>query len=276
MAETKMNTRDQKHLYVKGWYPTGKGGKLQYWEGGKLKPPGTEAYRLLKRTAKEANQLLIRPVGMALNDVKSGLRDVGNIGRYSDKIEDGKQLTIFEARRKGLLPDPTDSEHSLIGHLKRIGEVEPKPESDNVTEIDNNKVQNTVEALSNLSNLFIKDKKADHKMTEWTTDQEVDDPAKVISGNEDIQLDPGSDRAIMANTAAQNDWSPTHKNQDVAPLEGTGRGALQIQKKLMDAGFTQSELNALQQKHRDRKAELKVKPVKPKTPKPKKPKKKGG
>tara|TARA_R100000781_G_scaffold17066_1_gene13687 strand:- start:1786 stop:2616 length:831 start_codon:yes stop_codon:yes gene_type:complete len=276
MAETKVNTRDQKHLYVKGWYPTGKGGKLQYWEGGQLKPPGTEAYRLLKRTAKDANQLLIKPVGMALNDVKAGLRDVPNIGRYSDKVENGKRLTIFEARNKGLLPKNTDSEHSLVGHLQRLaeGEVQPEPES-NETVIDNGKVQNTVEVLSNLSNLFIKDKKADHKMTEWTTDQGVDDPAKVISGNENLQVAPGSDGAIMANTAAQNDWSPTHKNQDVAPLEGTGRGALAIQKKLMDAGHLQSELNALQQKTRDKKDALKVKPVKPKTVKPKKPKKGG-
>lgn len=46
----------------------------------------------------------------------------------------------------------------------------------------------------------------------------------------------------------------SHKNQDVAPLEGTGGGALRIQKKLMDAGFTQSELNKLQIKNRKRKA----------------------
>ena len=46
----------------------------------------------------------------------------------------------------------------------------------------------------------------------------------------------------------------SHKNQDVPALEGTGGGALRIQKKLMDAGFTQSELNKLQIKNRKRKA----------------------
>ena len=46
----------------------------------------------------------------------------------------------------------------------------------------------------------------------------------------------------------------SHKNQDVAALEGTGGAALRIQKKLMDAGFKQSELNKLQIKNRKRKA----------------------
>lgn len=106
-----------------GWHRTGPGNPptLQYWEKGKVKKPGTEAFKLLKGISKEAQQLLIQPAKMAAVDVKNALSDVGNIGRYSAITHKGKQLTIFEARRKGLLNDKEFSRRlGLIYHLQNL------------------------------------------------------------------------------------------------------------------------------------------------------------
>ena len=127
------------------------------------------------------------------------------------------------------------------------------------TIIDNNKVNSAVNALSGLSSLFIKDPNADHKMTEWTTDQAVDEEARVISGNEMIQRNDSDSPSEPGDTTPKSTESSTkesavpsrnagHKNYDEATT-ATGSGALSIQKKLLDAGFTQSELNKLQASH---------------------------
>ena len=190
----------------------------------------------------------------------------------------------------------------LLAIKKEVDKNSNNKTKNDTTVIDNGKVKNTMEALNNLSMLFIKDPETgvanvgpyapghpdgldqgygqylqnreriaeDPNLGPLAPDQEGFNNYETYLRNKDLL---GIQNQQTGNPDV--DFKPTHKNQDVAPLEGTGRGALQIQKKLMDAGFTQSELNALQQKHRDKKAELKVKPVKPKTP-PKKPKKKGG
>ena len=103
-----------------GWWPTGPGGKLQYWEKGKLKKPGTEALKLLKNVSSEANELIGQPIREATTDVKNALGDVLKIGRYSGIVKDGKRLTVFEARRQGLLPN-YDQQLGLMYRLRNLG-----------------------------------------------------------------------------------------------------------------------------------------------------------
>ena len=113
MAEKKFN-------YADGWHPSGPGGKLEYWEKGKRKKPGTEALRLLKNVSSEANQLIGQPIREATTDVKNALGDVLKIGRYSGIVKDGKRLTVFEARRQGLLPN-YDQQLGLMYRLRNLG-----------------------------------------------------------------------------------------------------------------------------------------------------------
>jgi hypothetical protein len=113
MAEKKFN-------YADGWHPSGPGGKLEYWEKGKRKKPGTEALRLLKNVSSEADQLIGQPIREATTDVKNALGDVLKIGRYSGIVKDGKRLTVFEARRQGLLPN-YDQQLGLMYRLRNLG-----------------------------------------------------------------------------------------------------------------------------------------------------------
>ena len=79
MAETK---EKKKELFNRadGWHPTGPGGKLQYWEKGQLKAPGTNAFKLLSAVAREGKELIGQPLRMIGTDVKSGLKDALSIG----------------------------------------------------------------------------------------------------------------------------------------------------------------------------------------------------
>ncbi len=136
-----------------GWHRTGPGNPptLQYWEKGKVKKPGTEAFKLLKGISKKAQQLLIQPAKMAAVDVKNALSDVGNIGRYSAITHKGKQLTIFEARRKGLLNDKEFSRRlGLIYHLQNLGKSSAEVKTKELEEAGDNEL--TFEQQSNIAN----------------------------------------------------------------------------------------------------------------------------
>ena len=120
-----MAEKKKKFNYADGWHPTGPGGKLQYWEKGKLKTPGTNAWRLLTGIAKEANELLVKPAGMIATDVKHGLKDALSIGQYSDQVRNGKRLTINQVKAENLRnQNLVGNEGGLVRHLSQLNRMD--------------------------------------------------------------------------------------------------------------------------------------------------------
>ena len=115
--------KKKKFNYSDGWHPSGPGGKLQYWEKGKLKTPGTNAWKLLTRTVKEGNELIGKPLGMVATDVKSGLKDALSIGQYSDQVRDGKRLTLNQVKAEQLRNEgKVGTEGGLVRHLSELNQ----------------------------------------------------------------------------------------------------------------------------------------------------------
>lgn len=220
MAEKKFN-------YADGWHPSGPGGKLEYWEKGKKKRAGTEALKLVKNVASEADELIGTPIREIGTDVKNALGDVLKIGQYSGHTENGKQLTVFEARRKGLLPN-YNQQGGLMYRLKNLGK-DPFTDPTHPDYKDGGKEIGTM---------------VNGKFQTGTGVVTHDAEGRTENVNTGEQED---NTYLPANQSNPNNTG-TKDGLKIDPLK-EGSAGWRIQQDLIDKGFKQGELDDLRIKH---------------------------
>lgn len=228
-----------------GWWPTGPGGKLQYWEKGKVKTPGTDAMKILRRTGSMAKDLIVKPGQMVATDVRNALSDVMKIGQYSKFTDkNGKRLTIFEARRKGLLKNYS-REGGLAYHLENLGK-------DPFTDPTHPDYKGGGEELNPDLNYLNKSESSitpptgtGQKPITITNKEKTDDTNKAIKEVEK--------NSAFSNRASGNGGSTTADTMKIAnkdlKYDDPNYKLTSIQQKLVDGGWTRKELQIKREQH---------------------------
>ena len=254
MAETK---EKKKELFNRadGWHPTGPGGKLQYWEKGQLKAPGTNAFKLLSNVAREGNELIGQPLRMIGTDVKSGLKDTLSIGQYSDQVRDGKRLTINQVKQERLKNEgKIGTEGGFVRYLSELGSLDTKFDADQLSGTATSEVeQNPAGVDTNTGGVAADLTKPKDKVEDKVEDKKNNEGEKPKDPPKDPPPEPEPEPKTNKIDYNNPDWGFSADKKGVWHKDKAGNKILSnpssIQKDLLKAGFTDSDLIDKMTKH---------------------------